>query len=115
MRYPTRLNPVAAVNDLRRFLSAQPQHRVVFLMLSLAIVALILFAFVKDSHFEKAYKQDIVYVEQWKADRTDAEIRAKQKVDQVEIDRSKAERDAKQKERQAGFKRLDDKLKAIGI
>jgi hypothetical protein len=115
MRYISRLNPFAAINDLRRFLSQQPKHRLWFMMLSFVIVFLVLFAFVKDSHFEKPYKQDIVYVEQWKADRTDAEIVAKQKIDQVEIDRLKAEFDAQQKERQAQFKRLDDKLKSFGI
>ena len=115
MRFFARLNPFAAINDLRRFLAQQPTHRLWFLMLSFVIVVLVLVGFVKDSRFEKPYKQEIVYVEQWKADRTDAEIIAKQKIDQVEIDRLKAEYDAKQKERRAQFKQLDDRLKKYGI
>ena len=47
--------------------------------------------------------------------RSDAEITAQQKIDQVIAHKKQAELEKLQKERQAEFKRLDDKLKAMGI
>jgi len=115
VRYLARFSPIAAYRDLRLFLSHRQPYELWFGILAILITSLVLFAFVKDSHFEKVYKENIVYVQQWKADRTDAEIVAQQKVDQPAIDQRKAEFEAKRKERQAEFKRLDDKLKAYGF
>ena len=70
-------------------------------------VALIVL-FVTDGRTNIAPKEQIVYVESWPASRTDAEIIADQKKHQ-------AAREAAQKERQAQFKKLDDKLERLGI
>jgi len=50
----------------------------------------------------------LIYVESWPANRTDEQIKAEQKIDQ-------AARDKFKKERQAEFKRLDDKLERLGL
>lgn len=115
VRYLARFSPIAAYRDLRLFLSYRQPYELWFGILAILITALVLFAFVKDSHFDRVYKPNIVYVQQWKADRTDAEIVTQQKADQPAIDKRKAEIEARQKDRQAQFKRLDDKLKAYGF
>lgn len=85
----------------------------------MALCAAIVFAlfagFIHDSHFQKEYHPDIVYVEQWPASRTEAEILASNKANQIEKDKRQAAEDAARKKNQAAYKRLDDKLKALGI
>lgn len=115
MRYLARFSPIAAYRDLRLFLSHRQPHELWFGILAIVITAALLFAFVKDSHFERVYKPNIVYVQQWKADRTDEQIVTQQKADQPAIDKRKAEIEARQKKRRAEFKRLDDKLEAYGF
>lgn len=115
MRYLARFSPVVAYRDLRLFLSHRQPHELWFGILAILVTAAVLFAFVKDSRFERVYKPNIVYVQQWKADRSDDQIVAQQKADQPAIDKRRAEIEARQKDRQAQFKRLDDKLKAYGF
>ena len=115
MSFIQNLSPIRAINDLRRFLAQRQRHELGFLALSIVITGLLIAAFVKDSHFEREYKRNIIYVESWPASRSDTEIRAKQKIDSVEERRAKADYERRVKERQASFKRLDDKLKAWGL
>lgn len=115
MRYFARFSPVAALRDLRLFLSARQPYELWFGILSIVITGLLLIGFVKDSRVARPYKPDIIYVQQWRADRTDAQITAQQKVDQVAIDRRKAELDRRRKATQAQFKRIDDRLKEYGL
>lgn len=115
MRYLSRFSPVAAIRDLRLFLSQRRPYELWFGILAIVLTGLILVGFVKDSKVEKPYEPNIMYVEQWRADRTDAEIVAKQKVDQVGIDKRRAEIEKQKKARQAEFKRLDDRLESMGF
>lgn len=111
----SRLNPVRAVRDLRLFLSQRQPYELWFLVLSVVLTMLVLAGFMHDSWSPKEYKRDIIYVEQWRSDRTDAEIRAQQAIDAP----IKAKRIAEQKRREeklrAGFKQVDDKLNSWGI
>lgn len=115
MSYLARFSPFRAYRDLRFFLATRQRYELGFLALSLIITAALIAGFVHDSHVERPYKRNIVYVEQWPADRTDAEIAAQQKIDQVAAHKRKAEIEAEQKRTQAEFKRLDDRLKAMGL
>ena len=74
-------SPVAAYRDLRVFLATRRRHELWFMALSLAITLLVIFVFFKDSHFEKPYERNIIYVEQWPITRTDDQIRAQQKIE----------------------------------
>lgn len=107
--------PVRAWRDLRVFLAARQRYELWFLALSLALTALAIWALFKDSHFERAYKRNIIYVESWRADRSDAEIKAKQVIDQARKEKVLAEIRARQEKRKAEFKRVDDALKRYGI
>lgn len=115
MRYFSRFSPFAAIRDLRLFLSQRQPHELWFGILAILITGLLLVGFVKDSHVERPYKPNIIYVEQWRDDRTDAQIVARQKVDQIALDARRAELERRQRERQAQFKRLEDKMKAWGL
>ena len=76
-----RFQPGRAWADLRYFLTRRQPHQWVFFTLAVGLTVLALLAFVHDSDFKPAYHRDIVYVQQWRADRTDAQIIAQQKID----------------------------------
>ena len=115
MSFISRFSPIRAVRDLRFFLAQRQPHELWFGILAITLTGLLLVGFAKDSRIAPVYKRDIVYVEQWSLDRTDDQIRAKQAIDQVERDRFLAERKRLQAERQASFKRLEDKLDRYGL
>lgn len=115
MNFLARLSPLRAIRDLRFFLAQRQPYELGFLALSMVVTTAIIAGFVKDSRVEKPYKKNIVYVEQWPATRTNAEIVAQQKIDQVVRDKEKAEQLRREKELQAEFKKLDDRLKAVGL
>ncbi|ATY33064.1 hypothetical protein [Sphingomonas psychrotolerans] len=115
MTFLNRFSPLVAYRDLRFFLAARKRHELGFMALSLALTLLILWAFVKDSHFEKAYERNIIYVEQWPITRTDEQIRAQQKIDQAKKHIQQAELKKRREAKKAEFKRLDDKLESWGF
>jgi hypothetical protein len=109
------ITPLRAYQDLRLFLRQRRKHEIVFLALSLAITYFIIFYMIQDSRIVRDTRPVIIYVQQWPASRTDAEIIAQQKIDVVEqIKREEAEK-KRQAENQAAWKRIDDGLKKYGI
>lgn len=107
--------PMRAYQDLRLFLSQRRKHELVFLALSMAITYLIIFYMIHDSKIVRDDRPVIIYVQQWPANRTDAQIIAQQKIDVVDqIKREEAEK-KRQAENQAAWKRIDDGLKKYGI
>ncbi|WEK44470.1 MAG: hypothetical protein P0Y64_06650 [Candidatus Sphingomonas colombiensis] len=115
MQFLARMSPLRALRDLRLFLHQRQPHELGFLALAILITGFFIFAFVKDSSIEKVYKPNIIYVQQWRLDRTDAQIRAQQKIDQVKIDKEQAELAKEQAKTRAEFQRLDDKMKRWGL
>ena len=79
------------------------------------ITLTLIYAFARDSSFETEYRPDIIYVEQWRADRSEAEILAQQKIDYVKKKERLAEEKAAKEQRQAEFKKVDDALTKWGI
>jgi hypothetical protein len=114
-RYLARLSPIAAIRDLRVFLAQRQPYELGILALSIVLTTLLIAGFVHDSHEERPYRHNIIYVEQWPASRTEAEIRADQKITQAAKDKKLAEEARRQKALQAQFKKIDDRLKALGI
>ena len=110
-----RLSPTNAYRDLRFFLRTRERYEWSFFALSLTITALIIWAFFVDSHFEKAYKPNIIYFQQWTLDRTDEQIIAQQKIDEAKRVIAEREQKAREEKLRQGFKRLDEKLDALGI
>ena len=71
--------------------------------LSILVTTIIVIVFFVDSQINTAPPAEVVYVESWTMNRTDAEIIEQQKKDQ-------AERDAAIKERQRQFQALENKF-----
>lgn len=116
MYFFTRFAPFRAIGDLRRYLARRPRHELIVLFLAAIVTTTLVSLLVNDAaSITVPYQRHIIYVEQWRADRTDAEIRAQQKIDQAEKDRQAAELARLQKQRQSEFKHVDDQLKALGI
>jgi len=111
-----RFNPFRAFGDLRRFLASRGRHEIIFLFAAFFICGLIVTGFAVASKVDKPYvPPTIIYVQSWRADRTDAEIIAQQKIDMAKkkIDDAKeAEFEAKKR---AEFKRASDALRKWGI
>lgn len=115
MAFFARMSPVRAIRDLRGFLATRERHEFWFLAAAIAITAFFVYGFVHDSYEEPVYRPNIIYVKQWKLGRTDAEIKAQQKVDQAQRDKDEAAAKAQQAKNRAEFKRLDDKLTKWGL
>jgi hypothetical protein len=115
MRYLARFNPLRAIRDLRAYLASRQPYELYFMMAALAVTGIILVMFVHDSSFEREYKPNIIYVQQWRADRTDAQIIAQQKIDQVQRDKDDAAQAAREEKLRQSFKKVDDALTKYGI
>lgn len=115
MTFLKTLSPFRAYRDLRFFLATRKRYELWFMVLAMAVTLIILWMFVKDSQIATPYKRNIIYVEQWPITRTDEQIRAQQKIDQAKKHIAEAELEKKRAERQAEFKKLDDKLESWGF
>lgn len=115
MRFLRFFSPARAYRDLRSFFAQRHPHQLLFAALAVAITWFIIVGFYLDSHVEVPYKRNIIYVEQWPANRSEAEILAQQKIDAKKKAERMAELEAKRKERQAEFQRLNNTLEAWGI
>ncbi len=79
------------------------REQVIGAALAVLVTTIIVIEFLVDSKINTAPPPQIIYVEQWSANRTDAEIIAQQKKDQ-------AEREAAIKARQEQFQKLENQL-----
>jgi len=100
--FPRPVSPRTLWADLRAFIAQQERYKWGFGALSIMMPAIIVLGFYHDANI-KPPPLGIIYVQSWPADRTDAQIKAQQKIDQ-------AKRDAFRRERQRQFQRLADQL-----
>src|SRR4051794_26256309 len=108
MPLPRPPSPPALLADIRPFTPGRRSHHWVAMGLALAMPGGVIVIFVMDGHTNIMPGPQLIYVESWPASRTDAQIKAEQKIDQAARDKAK-------KEKQAQFKRLDEKLERLGI
>jgi len=101
--FPSPVSPRAAIADFRAFLRHREREHWIGAALAVLVTVIIIIEFLVDSKINTAPPPRVIYVEQWKADRTDAEIIADQKKDQ-------AAKEAARKERQRQFQRLEKQL-----
>jgi hypothetical protein len=101
MAFPRPSSPVAAWRDLKAFLGQQERHKFVFAIIAMVIPAVIVTGFYVDANIKP--EAQIIYVENWPANRTDEQIKAEQKIDQAARDKAAAE---KRKQYQELEKRL---------
>ncbi|WP_294269850.1 hypothetical protein [uncultured Sphingomonas sp.] len=115
MSFFGRFSPVRAIRDLRFFLAQRRPYELVFLMIAVGITGFFIYAFARDDYVPVPYQPNIIYVEQWPADRTDVQIKAQQKIDYVKKKERLAEEKAAQDQRRAEFKKVDDALTKWGF
>ena len=85
---PPMVGPRAALRDLTAFMRQRSREQVIGAALAVLVTMIIVIIFFVDSKINTAPPQQIVYVESFPADRTDADIIAEQK--KASEDRKKA-------------------------
>ena len=101
--FPKPVGPRAAIADLLAFMRQRSREQVIGGMLAVLATTIIVVEFLVDSKINTAPPPTIVYAESWKADRSDGEIVAQQKIDQ-------AKKEKAAKERQQQFQKLEKQL-----
>ena len=89
---PPLSTPRAAFRDLFGFLRQRSREQVIGAMLAILSTIIIMILFFVDSQINTAAPEQVIYVENFKPGRTDAEIKADQAKDQKLREALKAER-----------------------
>lgn len=101
--FPSPSTPRAALRDLGAFMRQRSREQVIGGALALLVTAIIVIEFLVDAQIGTAPPPQVVEVQLYPSNRTDAQIIADQKKDQ-------AIKDAAVKERQRQFQKLENKL-----
>ena len=109
MKLLDRIQPTGAWADLRYFFGRRQPHQWGFMALSVTVTLVTIWAFWHDSQFKKPYHRDIIYVQQWRLDRTDAQIIAQQRIDGPKEAARKAAEARRQEENRRFFQKVKDK------
>ncbi|WP_425228668.1 hypothetical protein [Sphingomonas sp.] len=115
MKMLQRIQPAGAWADLRYFFGQRRPHQWGFAALAVTLTAVTIWAFWHDSQFRKVYHRDIIYVQQWRRDRTDAEVIAQQRIDGPIEARQRAEREQADAARRAQFQQVKDRMDALHL
>lgn len=104
MAFPRPVSPRRAYADLRAVLARRGRHQVIAGTLAIVLPAIIVLGFWADAKTNTAPpRRQLIYVDNWRADRSDAEIIAQQKIDQ-------AAREERTAERQRAYQRLEKRF-----
>ncbi|MDB5691959.1 MAG: hypothetical protein JWO81_1022 [Alphaproteobacteria bacterium] len=106
--YPRPAAPKALWADIRAFTAERSRYQWAGLAVAVTMPLLIVAGFLHDSAHRVQQGPEIIYAESWPANRSDAEIKADQKRDQIR-------REAAIRERQRQFRKLDKDLHGLGI
>jgi hypothetical protein len=101
--FPQPSSPRDALKDLAAFMRQRSREQWLGGALALLVTAIIVIEFLVDANIGTAPPPQVVEVELYPANRTDADIIADQKKDQ-------AKKDAAQKEKQRQFQKLEKQL-----
>lgn len=100
--------PRALWKDLAAFWRNRPRGQWVAALLAVTATGAIVWGFFLDSQSLGETRAQVMFIDSWPADRTDAQIRAKQKADL-------AEREAAEAAHRRRFQELDQNLNRLGI
>ena len=100
---PPTYRPGAALRDLFAFMRQRSREQMIGAALAMLVTIIILILFFVDSKINTAPPPQVIYVDLYESNRTDAQIIAQQKKDQ-------AAKDAAAKEKQRQFQELEKKL-----
>jgi hypothetical protein len=109
------VRPSEALADLRAFVATRTKQQWIFATLSLAI-PFYFFTLILMKTVEKKYKPpEVTFVTNYKNNRTDAEIRAQQKIDTEKLKAEKAAREKVMAERRRVLAPITKKLDDLGF
>lgn len=100
---PPAVGPRAALSDLKAFLKQRSREQVIGACLAVLVTIIIVIIFIVDSKINTAAPPQVVWVESYGPERTDADIRADQK--KASEERRKAE-----EEKRRQFQELEKKF-----
>lgn len=103
--FPRPSSPRAALADFAAFFRNRSRDHVIGAVLAVLITIIILIVFFVDASVNTAPPKQVIYVEDWRSDRSDAEIKSQQAKDQAALE-------AARKARQEEFQKLE---KQFGI
>jgi len=103
MALPRPSSPRAAWADLKAFLSGPQRHKLLFGILAALMPVIIVIGFITDARTNILPGRSIMYIQSWPADRSDAEIKAQQKIDQKK-------KEVADLERRRAYQRLEKQL-----
>jgi hypothetical protein len=108
--FPRPARPRALIADVKRLWnSGTRRYKLVFGALAIGMTSIMVTLFILESRWGVLPEgPQIIYASDWPADRTDAQIKAQQKIDQAVLDKARAER-------RREFQKLDDALKRSGL
>lgn len=117
MGFFRRFAPLRAFRDLRQYLHGRPPYELLFLGVAIAVTCGVIAAFSYDnSHVDPPYvPPKVLYVEQWRADRTDDQIKAQQVIDEAAKQKRLAAEKAQEEKTRAQFRKIDNALTKWGI
>lgn len=101
--FPRPSSPRVALADLRAFLRRRSREQTIGAALAILITAIIVIIFFVDASINTAPPPQVIYVDSWSQNRTDAEIVAQQKKDQ-------AAKEAAIRAKQEQFRKLEKQL-----
>lgn len=101
--FPRPVSPKRAWSDLREYLAEGRRHKLLFLVLAVAATWAIVWGFLLDSKTNTMPGRQIIYIQNWSADRTEADIIARQKEDLLK-------RQAAIKRKQEDFRKVADQF-----
>lgn len=110
-----RISTVGALSDLRSVLRIRHWYQLWFMLAAAAVTGAVLWGFWKDANIKAPYKREIIYVENWRADRTIEEIIAQQKIDEPIRQKRIEEEKARREKRRQEFEKIDSALRDYGI
>ena len=108
MPLPRPATPRALVEDLRNFWQNRPRGQWIAAALAFSITTTIVVIFLIDSRSLAQPREQVMFLNSWPASRTDEQIRAQQRADQIE--RTRAER-----ARQQEFRRIEQNMNRFGL
>ena len=115
MALPPVSRPSAAFADLRAFLASREKHQWVFALLSVLITGYFIAVSLIQSKTKEYKPPEIVWVQDYAANRTDAQIKAQQRIDQAKRLAEQAELKQLQEAQRRESAKLQKKLGELGI
>jgi hypothetical protein len=107
--FPRPVRPSRAIADLAQFLRQRRRHEMVFAALAVALTAAMVWAVVKQFEPKVEWKQPtVLYVEQWSAKRSAAEVQARLARDAPKEAAARKKLEAEAAIRRAQFKRVGE-------